>query len=106
MSFDTLIQLGKRQARQCIKKTASHILLLELKDMISQLNTTIKMLNNTIISQQTKNENLKAELSWFRQKLFGSSSEKRAGDISGQLSLFDETAEEEKPVELINSEIV
>lgn len=82
------------------------IQLLELKDMISQLNTTIKMLNDTITRQQTENENLKAELSWFRQKMFGSSSEKRIEDISGQLSLFDETAEEEKPVELIDPEIV
>lgn len=82
------------------------IQLLELKDMISQLNTTIKMLNDTIARQQTENENLKAELSWFRQKMFGSSSEKRIEDISGQLSLFDETAEEEKPVELIDPEII
>lgn len=86
--------------------SSREIQLLELKDMISQLNTTIKTLNDTIARQQTENENLKAELSWFRQKMFGSSSEKRGGDISGQLSLFDETAEEEKPFELLDPEIV
>lgn len=38
--------------------------------------------------------------------MFGSSSERRTDDIAGQLSLFGETVEEEKPVELIEPEIV
>lgn len=58
------------------------IQLLELKDMIAQLNTTIKTLNDTIARQQSENDNLKAELAWFRQKMFGSSSERRTDDIA------------------------
>lgn len=42
-------------------KSSSEVQLLELKDMISQLNTTIKMLNETINRQQKENDNLKAE---------------------------------------------
>lgn len=87
-------------------KSSKDIQLVELKDMISQLNTTIKMLNETISKQQTENDNLKAELAWFRQKMFGSSSERRKDDIAGQLSLFGDSVEEEKPVELIEPEIV
>lgn len=62
-------------------KSSSEIQLLELKDMISQLNTTIKMLNDTINHQQKENDDLKAQLAWFRQKMFGSSSERRIDDI-------------------------
>ncbi len=57
----------------------------KLKDMISQLNMTIKTLN----------DNLKAELAWFRQKLFSSSSERRIDDIARQMSLFENLPEEE-----------
>ena len=87
-------------------KSSRDIQLLELKDMITQLNITIKTLNDTIARQQTENDNLKAELAWFRQKMFGSSSERRTDVIAGQLSLFDTPAEEEKPVELIKPETV
>lgn len=87
-------------------KSSKDIQLVELKDMISQLNTTIKMLNETIAKQQAENENLKAELAWFRQKMFGSSSERRKDDVAGQLNLFDESVEEDTPVELIEPEIV
>lgn len=71
-------------------KSSSEVQLLELKDTISQLNTTIKMLNETINRQQKESDNLKAELAWFRQKMFGASSERRIDDFEGQLSLFDE----------------
>ena len=67
---------------------------------------TIKELNDTIARQQSENDNLKAELAWFRQKMFGSSSERRTDDIYGQLSLFDTSSEDEKPAELIEPEIV
>lgn len=81
--------------------------LIELKDMISQLNTTIKTLNETIAKQQAENDSLKAELAWFRHKLFGSSSERGKIGIEGQLSLFDDLAgEDEKPAELIEPEVV
>ena len=80
--------------------------LIELKDMISQLNTTIKTLNETIAKQQAENDNLKAELAWFRRKLFGSSSEHGKSGVEGQLNLFDDIEEDEKPAELIDPEIV
>lgn len=86
-------------------RSSKDIQLSELKDMIAQLNTTIKTLNDTIARQQSENDNLKAELAWFRQKMFGSSSERRIDDLSGQLSLFDTPSENEKPVELIEPEI-
>ena len=87
-------------------RSSKDIQLSELKDMIAQLNMTIKTLNDTIARQQSENDNLKAELAWFRQKMFGSSSERRIDDLSGQLSLFDTPSENEKPVELIEPEIV
>ena len=86
-------------------KSSRDIQLSELKDMIAQLNLTIKTLNDTIARQQSENDNLKAELAWFRQKMFGSSSERCADGIAGQLSLFD-NPDEEKPVERIEPEIV
>ena len=86
--------------------SSKDIQLSELKDMISQLNTTIKMLNDTITRQQTENDNLKAELAWFRQKLFGSSSERRTDELNGQLNLFEELPEDEVPIEIIEPEIV
>lgn len=87
-------------------RTSKEIQLSELKDMISQLNTTIKTLNDTIARQQVENDNLKAELAWLKHKLFGSSSERRTIDIEGQLSLFGQLPEEDKPVELIEPEVV
>lgn len=87
-------------------RSSKDIQLSELKDMISQLNMTIKMLNDTITRQQSENGNLKAELAWFRQKLFGSSSERRMDDIAGQMSLFETLPEEEKLAELIEPEVV
>lgn len=87
-------------------RSSKDIQLSELKDMISQLNTTIKTLNETIAKQQSENDNLKAELAWFRQKLFGSSSERRVDDMAGQRSLFENLAEDEKPIELIEPEVV
>ena len=87
-------------------KSSKDIQLLELKDLVLQLNNTIKMLNDTIARQQSENDNLKAELAWFRQKMFGSSSERRMDTIAGQLSLFDTPFEEEKPIEVIEPEVV
>lgn len=87
-------------------KGSRDIQLLELKDTILQLNKTISALNDTIAKQQADNDNLRAELAWFRQKLFGTSSERGISSIEGQISLFDSSVEEEKTVELIEPEIV
>ena len=79
-------------------KSSSEVKLLELKDMISQLNTTIRTQNDLIVSLQKMLEernakddekdriisNLQAQLEYFKQKLFGSSSEQRS-DMPGQL---------------------
>ena len=85
-------------------KSSKDIQLAELKDLISQLNMTIKMLNETIEKQQAENDNLKAEMAWLKQKLFGSSSERRKTEIPGQFNLFDD--EEEKQPEVIEPEVV
>ena len=79
--------------------SSKDIQLAQLKDLISQLNTTIQTLNDTIARQQAENDNLKAEMAWIKQKLFGSSSERRIDSYPGQMGLFD--LEEEKPLELI-----
>lgn len=86
--------------------SSKDIQLIELKDMIAQLNTTIKTLTETMNRQQAENDNLKAELAWFRQKYFGTSSERRIVDVAGQLNLFDTPGEDEKPVELIEPEVI
>lgn len=86
--------------------SSKDIQFIELKDMIAQLNTTIKTLTETMNRQQAENDNLKAELAWFRQKYFGASSERRTVDVAGQLNLFDTPQEDEKPVELIEPEVI
>lgn len=92
----------------------------ELKDTISQLNITIRTQNDLITSLQKMLEdrnakddekdriisNLQAQLEYFKQKLFGSSSERRS-DLAGQLSLFSESGSEEEPLpELIEPEFI
>ena len=78
--------------------SAKDIQFKELKDTISQLNTTIRTQNDLIVSLQKMLEernakddeknriisNLQAQLEYFKQKLFGSSSERRS-DMPGQL---------------------
>ena len=76
--------------------SAKDIQFKELKDTISQLNTTIRTQNDLIVSLQKMLEernakddekdriisNLQAQLEYFKQKLFGSSSERRS-DMGG-----------------------
>lgn len=98
---------------------AKDIQFLELKDTISQLNTTIKAQSDLIISlKKTLEErnakedekdlliaNLQAQLEYFKQKLFGSSSERRM-DLSGQLSLFDMADDDERIPAIIEPEVI
>lgn len=91
---------------------------IELKDTISQLNNTIRSQNLLIESLQKMLEernakddakdriiaDLEAQLAYFKQKLFGSTSESRKVDFEGQLSLFDNL--EDKPVVPIEPEYV
>ena len=100
--------------------SAKDIQFRELKDTIPQLNTTIRTQNDLILSLQRMLEernarddgkdriivNLQAQLEYFKQKLFGSSSEKRR-ELPGQLNLFSETVSEEEPApELIEPEFI
>lgn len=100
--------------------SAKDIQFRELKDTISQLNTTIRTQNDLIMSLQQMLEernaredekdriiaNLQAQLEYFKQKLFGSSSEKR-NDLPGQLNLFSDAVPEEEPLpELIEPEFI
>lgn len=80
------------------------IQLRELKDTISQLNTTIAAQTQLIVSlqetlnaakereaeQAKQNAVLKEQIDFLTKKLFGSSSERRTDDIAGQLNLFNE----------------
>lgn len=100
--------------------TARDIQFKELKDTISQLNTTIHPQNDLIASLQKMLEernakddekdriisNLQTQLEYFKQKLFGSSSERRS-DMPGQLNLFSgHDSEEEAFPELIEPEFI
>ena len=90
------------------------IQLYELKDTILQLNKTIsdqnklieslqKMLEERNASDAKKDQmisNLEAQLAFLKQKLFGSTSERRKSEIPGQLSLFDDLGEETPSVEI------
>lgn len=70
--------------------------LLEQKNLISQLNTTIAAQTELIQSLRKDHEadreqiqNLLAQVDYLTKKLFGTSSEKMK-DVEGQLNLFDE----------------
>ena len=79
------------------------IQLTELKDTILQLNKTIseqnslianlqKMLEELTASNAKKDQNisnLEAQLAYFKQKLFGSTSKQRKAPFPGQLNIFD-----------------
>ena len=76
--------------------------LIELKDTIKELNTTIRNLNALIDAANKREEEhlqkeqvLQEQIDFLTKQLFGKSSEKRAYDVEGQLSLFNE-AEAEK----------
>ena len=100
--------------------SAKDIQFKELKDTIPQLNTTIRTQNDLIVSLQKMLEernakddekdriisNLQAQLEYFKQKLFGSSSERRS-DMPGQLNLFSVPDSGEEPIpELIEPEFI
>lgn len=96
------------------------IQLIELKDTISQLNTTISTQNELISSLQKMLEernakdaekdqliaNLQAQLDYLKNKVFGSTSELRHNQIPGQFSIFDSTVSDEKTAEIIEPEII
>ena len=74
--------------------------ILEYKDLISQLNTTIaaqteliKSLQQTIDADREEKKILQEKIDYLTKKLFGTSSEK-SKDIKGQINLFDEAEQE------------
>lgn len=74
--------------------------ILEYKDLISQLNTTIaaqteliKSLQQSLEADRAEKKILQEKIDYLTKKLFGTSSEK-CKDISGQLNLFDEAEQE------------
>lgn len=80
--------------------------LLEQKDLISQLNTTIVAQTELIQSLKKDHEadreqiqNLLAQVDYLTKKLFGTSSEKMK-DVEGQLNLFDEAEQETEVVNI------
>lgn len=94
--------------------------LIELKDTITQLNIMLKTqttmieslqrslddLKEQLISKDQENANLKAQIKYLTDKLFGASSEKTPA-MTGQLSLFDENIDfDEKVPEVIDPEII
>ena len=70
--------------------------ILEYKDLISQLNTTIsvqiemiKSLQQTLEADREEKKILQEKIDYLTKKLFGTSSEKNK-DVNGQINLFDE----------------
>lgn len=74
-------------------KNAVDSRIIEYKDTIRQLNTTIASQAETIRALQQTIAVLTEKVDYLTQKLFGKSSEKTK-DIAGQLSLFDEAEQE------------
>lgn len=90
--------------------SAKDIQLREMKDTISQLKMMMseqtEMIKSLllIIEEKSKHEKvLQEQVDYLTKKLFGSSSEKRNGDIPGQQNLFDE-AELEQDLSLLADE--
>lgn len=71
----------------------------ELRDTIKVLNGTIEDLRKLLKESNEQNEALRQQLEYLTKKLFGTSSEKRAHDSEGQISLFDEAEQEANPAE-------
>ena len=79
--------------------------LIEYKDMISQLNMTVKSQNeiilslkDTIASNQEQMRIMTEQIEYLTKKLFGTSSEKTK-NLDGQYSLFDEAEQEAMPTD-------
>ena len=79
--------------------------LMEYKDMISQLNMTVKSQNeiilslrDTIASNQEQMRTMTEQIEYLTKKLFGTSSEKTK-NLEGQYNLFDEAEQEAMPTD-------
>ena len=85
-------------------QSAKDIQLRELKDLVNELKETTKLLRKTLedvqkekAAIQQERDNFKEQVDYLTKKLFGSSSEKGACDIPGQMNLFNEAESEMNP---------
>ena len=85
-------------------QSAKDIQLRELKDLVNELKETTKLLRKTLedvqkekAAIQQERDNFKEQVDYLTKKLFGSSSEKGACDIPGQMNLFNEAESEMDP---------
>ena len=76
-------------------QNAKDIQMRELKDLLSELRETNKLLRNALEETQKEKavlqrerDNFKEQVDYLTKKLFGSSSEKGVCDIPGQMDLF------------------
>ena len=84
--------------------TAKDIQMRELKDTVLQLNKAmseqtelIRSLRQIIEEKSEHEKVLQEQIDYLTKKLFGSSSEKKAAEIPGQLNLFNEAEQEQDP---------
>ena len=82
-------------------RNAKDTQLIELKDLVKELRETIQLLNKTLEDVQKEKDdirqerdNFKEQVDYLTKKLFGSSSEKGACEIPGQMKLFNEAEAE------------
>ena len=85
-------------------QNAKDIQLRELKDLLSELRETNKLLQKTLEETQKEKavlrqerDNFKEQVDYLTKKLFGSSSEKGVCEIPGQMNLFNEAESEMDP---------
>ena len=85
-------------------QNAKDIQMRELKDLLNELRETNKLLRKTLEETpkekavlQQERDNFKEQVDYLTKKLFGSSSEKGACDIPGQMNLFNEAESEMDP---------
>ena len=85
-------------------QNAKDIKMRELKDLLNELRETNKLLRKTLEETQKEKavlqqerDNFKEQVDYLTKKLFGSSSEKGACDIPGQINLFNEAESEMDP---------
>lgn len=78
-------------------QNAKDLQLREFKDLVKELRETVKLLTKTLADVQKEKaaiqqerDNFKEQVDYLTKKLFGSSSEKGACDIPGQMNLFNE----------------
>lgn len=90
---------------------AKDIQLRELRDSITKLNTTIEVLTASVAAANAREaalaqerDALKEQVDYLTKKLFGTSSEKSAIDIPGQMNLFNEAEQTYDPMILDETE--